>query len=205
MATVIYTKENPRRSSRIANKPKVRYYNEHYQFEQLEQQQQLQQQEQIIQPIQHICSPDITTNSQDTYKHTYQDEVTQTIHNICIKNGWQYSDDLVTDFYEWLPAASTSYLLPKFDPRTGKDIRSGTIAIAKDWTLHKSDKLVNQKYRLSWKKIIDNYCKKNKIIYNPLMLDSFVEWHKSNGYQYYCTPTFTINYWFTTINTSFAL
>lgn len=125
-----------------------------------------------------------------------RDEVTKTIKMVCSKKGWEYSDDLVTDFYDWLPTANT-YYLPKYDPRVGKDKRAGTIAVAKDWTLNISAKLGTQKYKLHWKKFVLKCCNKNDVEYNDILLDRYLEWFKAKGY--YDTCTSTVNEWFSTL------
>jgi hypothetical protein len=186
---VVYTAENPRRSKRNINKPKVQYFT----------------------------------------KEDEQDEIAETIEAVCVKKGWAYSDELVTEFEAWLPTAD-KYSLEKYDYNTGKYIPRTKPDVAKYWAQYYSTSLQKQQKEQKLSKGLIKYCEKNNIEYQDLMADKFAAWmadpankklitktYKSssgcncgacnptgalrtkNEYSYELGPTACINKWFSTL------
>lgn len=187
---VIYTAENPRRSKRVANKPKVEYFT----------------------------------------KEEEQDETAEAIEAVCAKKGYEFSEDLITEFEAWLPTAD-KYSTQKYDWCTGKDIPRAKPDVAKYWTQYYSKNIQEQKKLLALSKALIKYCQKNNIEYKDVMGKKFAAWkadpankslitytsysggsgcncgscnptgapRETKQYSYEHTPAYCINKWFSTL------
>lgn len=179
---VIYTAENPRRLNRNANKPKLQYFNKK--------------------------SEDSDDNDNEDSDEEYIDideDVAEAIKTICVRKGWAYSDELVTDFETWLSSAA-KYYLTKYDWHTAKYIPCTKPDVAKYWLQSYSENIQEQKKQLALSKPLIKYCEKNNIQYQDVMCKKFAEWKadevKTAEYRYDRSPTYCINKWFSTLKKS---
>jgi hypothetical protein len=141
-----------------------------------------------------------------------QDEVVEAIEAFCAKKGYEYSDDLVTEFDAWLPTAE-KWDTKKYDLSTGNYIPLTKPDIAKKWAMYRSKSLLAQKKKQKFGKAIINYCKKNNFVYDPMMDEKFSEWktdpvnknlvtytYTTYTTSYYeRTPTECVKKWFSTL------
>jgi hypothetical protein len=152
-SVVPITKESPRCSPRLANKPKVQYYTK----DELEE----------------------------------QDEISQSIQRVCQKKGVQYTDNLLDEFNKWLPTAPIHLKL-----------LFNSIEIAKEWALFVSSTITTQcrinRFAADTHKAIVDYCKKNNIVYTPLMDEKFAQWKAdpNNKSYVYTSTTSTDSIWY---------
>jgi hypothetical protein len=135
MKTPVYTAENPRRSKRLAGKPKPIYFP----------------------------------------KEDEQDEIEDLIESICKKKGWQFSEDLITEFNAWM-VTKDKYGCHKYDYKTNKYVPKPMNELVKDWLMYYSEDIQQQQKQQKRAKAILNYCKKNNIEYIPLMDEKFAQW-----------------------------
>jgi hypothetical protein len=188
--TPVYTAENPRRSRRLANKPKVEYFT----------------------------------------KEDEQDEIAEAIEAVCVKKGYEFSDELVTEFEAYLPTAD-KYATEKYDYNTGKYITRTKPEIAKQWAMYYSTSLQEQLLLKKLSKAIVKYCEKNNIAYQEVMAEKFAAWKadpankklitytyssfsgcacgscdptgtkmaNTTSYTYERTPTYCVKQWFSTL------
>lgn len=159
---VVYTAENPRRSRRVANKPKVEYFTDEEEH---------------------------SEDSDEEYIDVDED-VAEAIETICIKKGWTYSDELVTDFETWLPTAD-KYSTQKYDYKTGKDIPRAKPDVAKYWAQYYSKNIQEQKNQLALSKALIKYCQKHSITYQDVMADKFAAWKADPANKKLITYTYT--------------
>jgi hypothetical protein len=132
---VIYTAESPRRSRRLATKPKVEYFT----------------------------------------KEDEQDEIAEAIEAFCAKKGYEFSEDLVSEFNTWL-SADEKRATKKYDWRSGKYIFMSKPETAKQWAMYYSTSLQEQQKLKKFSKAIVKYCEKNGFEYDPLMDEKFAAW-----------------------------
>ncbi len=140
----------PRRSSRIASRPPVTYYND--------------------------------------------DELAVTIDEICTKFGYQYDDNLVTEFNTWLSTANTSitqkctYNYSNSDyiytPRNIQDL----IAI---WINKYATSLKEQQIQLRYHRAILSCCNRFGVEYDPIMDIKFAQWFQDPANKSLITDTIT--------------
>ncbi len=103
-----------------------------------------------------------------------QDEIAEVIEAVCAKKGYEFSEDLITEFNAWLPTAD-KYATQKYDWRTDKYITKTKLEMAKDFQYYsKSIKEQQKQQKLS--KAVVKYCTKHGFEYNPLMDKKFAEW-----------------------------
>lgn len=163
---VVYTAENPRRSKRVASKPKVDYFTKEDESD-----------------------DDVEDDSDEEYIDVDED-VAEAIETICVKKGWTYSDALVTDFETWLPTAD-KYSTQKYDWRTGKDIPRAKPDVAKYWAQYYSKNIQEQKKQMALSKSLIKYCQKNNIEYKDVMGKKFAEWKADPTNKKLITYTYT--------------
>ena len=159
---VVYTAENPRRSKRVANKPKPKY----------------------------VDSDDEDLDDSDEEYIDVDEDVAEAIETVCSKKGWVYSDTLVTDFETWLPIAD-KYSLTKYDYKTGKDIPRTKPDVAKYWVQYYSNNIQEQKKQLALNKALIKYCQKNNIEYKDVMAEKFATWKADPANNQIITYTYT--------------
>jgi hypothetical protein len=160
----VYTAENPRRSRRIANKPTPKYFDE----EDLE--------------------DEIPEDSDEEYIDV-DDDVVEAIESVCIKKGYTYSDNLITEFEAWFTTAS-KYDLEKYDFNTGNYIPRTKYDIANYWAMWTSKSLLEQKKQQKMAKTIANYCKKNNTEYQDVMVEKFTQWKADPANKKLITATY---------------
>jgi hypothetical protein len=124
-----------------------------------------------------------------------QDEIAEAIEAVCAKKGYEYSDELVSEFNAWLPTAD--WATKKYDWRTDKYETRTKPDTAKEWAMYYSTSLQEQQKQKKLSKAIVKYCEKNNIEYSPLMDKKFSEWkadpankklvtYTYNSYSYGC-------------------
>ena len=154
--------------------------------------------------------------------YTQQDEyndIAEAIHTVCDKKGWVFTDDLVTDFYDYLSSIPKSYeftkltyRIDKFGYRISMCVPKTKSEVAKDWTLYKSTNIIDQDRKLQLNKAIIKYCNNHNFIYTPLMNDKFAQWMALppnsdyfKKYYYDYTPYQYVKKWFSTLTKSVIL
>lgn len=155
-----------RRSRRIANKPKVEYFNKDDESDN-----------------------DISDDSDEEYIDE-EDDVVEVIEAVCDKKGWTYSDSLLTEFNAWLPTAD-KYSLEKYNWKTQKYIPRTKIEMAKYWAQYYSSSLQKQEKQEKLNKSLIKYCEKNTIQYDPKMTDKFAAWMADPANKKLITATYT--------------
>jgi hypothetical protein len=172
---VTYTAENPRRSKRLAGKPKPIYFP----------------------------------------KEDEQDEIQDLIESICKKKGWEFSEDLVTEFNAWM-IVEEKYGVQKYDYKTNKYVPKPMGELVKDWLMYYSEDIQQQRKEQNRAKAILNYCKKNNIKYTPLMDEKFAQWaadpvnkklitYSEGRATYDHTAGYCVNKWFSTLKKTVVL
>lgn len=165
---------------------------------------------------------------------TEEDEIYEAIEAVCAKKGYEFSEDLITEFNAWYPSLCT--VTEKYNRITGKLEPMSRYEIATQWAMYYSKSLLEQKRQMMFAKAILKYCEKNGFDYNPLMDKKFSEWmadpanKKIITYTYFpivCTcsrclpfgtkkpdnteytlersPTYCINKWFSTLKKTVTL
>jgi hypothetical protein len=104
-----------------------------------------------------------------------QDEISEVIEAVCAKKGYEFSDDLITEFNIWVPTAD-KYSTEKYDYKTGKYIPRTKLEMAKEWAMYYSTSLQQQQKQKKLSKTIMKYCLKHGFDYYPLMDQKFAEW-----------------------------
>lgn len=141
------------------------------------------------------------------------DDITEAIHEVCDKKGWIFTDDLVTDFYEFIsfiPKDSefikNIYSIDKYGNRIINYVPKTKPEIAKDWALHTSKTLIQQKRLQKFNNAIIKYCQKNNIEYNHNMNKLFALWMADpfnkeylKDYEYDYIPYQHVKKWFSTL------
>jgi DNA polymerase/3'-5' exonuclease PolX len=172
---VTYTPENPRRSHRLAKKPKPNYFP----------------------------------------KEDEQDEIEELIEAICKNKGWEFSEDLITEFNAWM-ITDAKYGSHKYDYNTNKYVPKPMKELVKDWLMYYSEDIQQQQKQQKRAKAILNYCKKNNIEYTSLMDEKFAQWAAdpankklisySLGHAAYDrTAGHCVNKWFSTLKKTVVL
>jgi hypothetical protein len=146
--------------------------------------------------------------------YTEQDEIADAIDAICTKRGWEFSQDLITEFETWLPTAGP-WDTRKYDCSIGCTRPKTKLEIAKDWVRYHSYSIYLQKKQIKFSKALFKYCQKNGFNYNSLINKRFTEWRTdpiNNMVTYYYSPyynrecsneyptTFCIKEWFVTLD-----
>lgn len=147
---VVYTAENPRRSRRLINKPKVEYFT----------------------------------------KEDEQDEIDEAIQTLCKKKGWDYSDDMPTEFEAWFPTAD-KWSTEKYDYKTSKYVPRTKIEMAKYWTQYISNYIKKQQKEMKLAKGLIKYCEKNNIEYEEQIDSKFAAWMADPANKKLITATYT--------------
>jgi hypothetical protein len=177
-----------RRSSRLQSKPKVQY-----------------------------CDDDddaVDDDSDETYIDDQRvdeedlderEKIIQTIKGLCAKKGWEYSDDLITEYDAWRATATEDYKIKKYIHLQGYRNLSEP-AIAKQWATQFSDSLRKQKQRSKIAHGLRKYCDKNKIQYEDTMYNKYIAWYYTPSIQEwvknsYIAPSYItpISGWFATL------
>ncbi len=122
--------------------------------------------------------------------YTEQDEIADAIDAICTKRGWEFSQDLITEFEAWLPTAD-KFSSEKYDYHTATFIPRTKLEMAEKWALYYSNFIQEKKNQLKITKTIINYCKKHGLEYNPLMVQKFAEWKADPANKNHVIYTFT--------------
>jgi hypothetical protein len=127
------------------------------------------------------------------------------IKEVCDKKGWEYSDDLITEYNQWRATATEDYKIKKYIHLEGYRILSEP-DIAKRWATDFSDSLRKQKQRKEIDKAIFKYCNKHNIQYEDDMIKKYIAWYNTPSIQEwvktsYIRPSYTtpINEWFATL------
>lgn len=116
-------------------------------------------------------------------------DVADAMQEVCKKKGWKYTDELVTDFYQWLPTAN-KYFVNKYDWKTNEYVPLTNIQIAKDWLVAFSTTINQQKILNNITKALIKYCDKKGFEYSTNMRDKFIEWYNDPANKSIVTNTF---------------
>ena len=109
-------------------------------------------------------------------KPTEDDIIKRTIKVYCYKKNLAYLDTLVAEYKAWHPTAR-SWALENYDYKTDKTTPKTTEEVVKYWAeMGYSETLRTEEKENSYKKGVVNYCKKNNIVYQPLMLERLNAW-----------------------------
>jgi hypothetical protein len=109
-------------------------------------------------------------------KSTEDDTIKRAIKVYCYKKNLIYQDTLVTEYKAWRPTAR-SWALENYDYKTNKTTPKTTEEVVKYWVeMGYSETLRAEEKENSYKKGVVNYCKKNNIVYQPLMLERLNAW-----------------------------
>jgi MarR-like DNA-binding transcriptional regulator SgrR of sgrS sRNA len=119
-----------------------------------------------------------------------QDEIAEAIEAVCAKKGYEFSEDLITEFNAWLPTAD-KYSLEKYDVWTGKYIPRTKPDVAKQWAMYYSKSIQEQQKLKKSSKAIVKYCEKNNIEYQDVMADKFAAWKADPANKKLITYTYT--------------
>ena len=122
-----------------------------------------------------------------------QDEIAEAIETVCAKKGYEFSDDLVTEFEAWLPTAD-KYTKEMYDWGIDKYIPRTKLEMAKRWAMYYSKSLQEQQKLKKFSKAIVKYCEKNGFEYNPLMDQKFAQWRADPANKKLITYTYTYSY-----------
>jgi hypothetical protein len=120
-----------------------------------------------------------------------QDEIAEVIEAVCAKKGYEFSEDLVTEFNNWLPTASNIYKI-KYDWKNDKSIPKSNPEIAKEWTMYYSKSLLEQKKQQKLDKAIIKYCEKNGFEYQDVMTEKFAAWKADPANKKLITTTYNL-------------
>jgi hypothetical protein len=110
---------------------------------------------------------------------TEDNKIMYAIKLFCIKNNIPYQDSLVTEYKTWRPTAPQwitevyDYAADKYAPRS----LEGVVAL---WLANYSVSTQAALKENAYKRGVQEYCKRNNIIYQPLMLDRLNAWRKEN-------------------------
>ena len=109
-------------------------------------------------------------------KPTEDDIIKRTIRLYCYKNNLTYLNVVVDEYKAWRPTAR-SWALENYDYKTDKTSPKTTEEVVKYWLeMEYSETLRAEKKENSYDKYLKNYCKKNNIVYQPLMLERLNAW-----------------------------
>jgi hypothetical protein len=89
---------------------------------------------------------------------------------LCTKKGWNYSEELLQEFNEWSDKNPKMYVFND----TPTSYRVNT------WAYRDSKIIAPQIQAEKDEKAIRNYCTKNNIEYDPVMLEKFQTWKADN-------------------------
>lgn len=110
------------------------------------------------------------------FKPAEDDIIKRTIRLYCYKNNLTYLDVIVNEYKAWRPTAP-SWALENYDYKTDKTSPKTTEEVVKYWLeAGRSETLRAEQKENSYDKCLKNYCKKNNIVYQPLMLDRLNVW-----------------------------
>jgi hypothetical protein len=118
-----------------------------------------------------------------------QDEIAEVIEAVCAKKGYEFSEDLITEFNTWLTTAD-KYATQKYDWRTGKYTTKTKLEMAKDFQYYSKSLLEQQKLK-KFSKAIVKYCEKNGFEYDPLMDEKFAQWRADPANKKLITYTYS--------------
>ena len=110
---------------------------------------------------------------------TESDKIKYAIKLFCIKNNILYQDSLVTEYKAWRPTAPQwatedwDYNADNYVPRS----LEGVVAM---WLKNCSESAQVALKENVYKRGVQEYCKRNNINYQPLMLERLNAWHKEN-------------------------
>ena len=169
MKPIVYTAENPRRSSRLAKKPKVEYFINDSSYEDYDN--------------------DFDEDSDEEYIDE-QDEIAKAIQTLCKKKGWDYSDDMPAEFEKWLPT-DNMWAKEKYDYKTQAYTTQTKSEMAKYWTKSISTSIKKQVKDIALCGHIIKYCKKNNIHYDPIMNKKLADWMDDPANKKIITVTYT--------------
>ncbi len=121
------------------------------------------------------------TQGSKVFKYpTIDDELAvEALKIYCIKNNTSYSDGLLDEYKKWRPSAS-KWDLEEFDYEAHKHIPRPVAKIATTWATHYSAALTPQNVANKYKQGVINYCKRNNIVYQPVMLERLNAWREAN-------------------------
>jgi hypothetical protein len=148
-------------------------------------------------------------------KEDEQDEIEDLIESICKKKGWEFSEDLITEFNAWM-ITEDKYGCHKYDYKTNKYIPKPMNELVKDWLMYYSEDIQQQQKQQKRAKAILNYCKKNNIEYIPLMDEKFAQWaadpankklitYSEGRATYDHAAGYCVNKWFSTLKKTVVL
>ena len=113
------------------------------------------------------------------YPSTDDEKAMEALKIYCIKANYAYIPALLEEYKKWLVTAS-KWELEEYDYETKKYKPKSVTMIATTWAAIYSVTLKPLNVANKYKQGVINYCKKNNIVYQPLMLERLNSWREAN-------------------------
>lgn len=132
----------------------------------------------IVAYIKHYCN-EIKGGKVFKYPSTDDEKAMEALKIYCIKNNLAYIPALQEEYKKWLATAS-KWELEEYDYETQKYKPKSVAMIATTWAAYYSTALKPLNVANKYKQGVINFCKKNNIIYQPVMLERLDAWREAN-------------------------
>jgi hypothetical protein len=113
------------------------------------------------------------------YPTTDDEKAEEALKIYCIKNGYTYSAALLEEYKRERPNVP-SWRKKKYNYDTRKSETLTDAEVATVWAQLYSETLRPQPETNKYKQGVINYCKRNNIVYQPLMLERLNAWREAN-------------------------
>jgi DNA polymerase/3'-5' exonuclease PolX len=113
------------------------------------------------------------------YPTTDDEKAEEALKLYCIKANYAYIPALLEEYKKWLPTAS-KWELERYDYDAQKYKPKSAAMIATIWAAIYSATLKPLNVANKYKQGVINYCKRNNIVYQPLMLERLDAWRETN-------------------------
>jgi hypothetical protein len=132
----------------------------------------------IVAYIKHYCN-EIKGGKVFKYPSTDDEKAEEALKIYCIKNGYTYSAALLEEYKRERPNIP-SWRKKKYNYHTQKSEARTDAEVATLWAQLYSETLRPQPETNKYKQGVINYCKRNNIVYQPLMLERLNVWREAN-------------------------
>jgi hypothetical protein len=132
----------------------------------------------IVAYIKHYCN-EIKGGKTFKYPTTDDEKAEEALKLYCIKANYAYIPALLEEYKKWLPTAS-KWALEKYDYDAQKYKPNSAAMIATIWAAIYSATLKPLNVANMYKQGVINYCKRNNIIYQSVMLERLDAWREAN-------------------------
>jgi hypothetical protein len=133
----------------------------------------------IVAYIKYYCN-EIKGGKVFKYPTTDDEKVVEALKIYCIKNDHTYSDSMPEEYKKWLPNAS-KWDLEEYDYKTRQYKPKSVADLPAHWAANYFAALKPLNLANKYKQGVINYCKRNNIVYQPLMLERLNSWREANN------------------------